>query len=91
MLRLSQQPERQRHHARRAGARASTTPIELCGPRELAAAGIEVVRHYEPAPPVRASATQLQEAFIQLIQNARAAMLRSGCAAASASRAAAAS
>src|SRR5204863_3336336 len=47
--------------------------IELCGPSELSGAGIEVVRKYEPAPPVRASATQLEEAFIQLIQNARAA------------------
>jgi signal transduction histidine kinase len=56
-------------------ARAVDDAVELCGPRELAAAGIEVVRHYEPAPPVRASATQLQEAFIQLIQNARAAIL----------------
>jgi signal transduction histidine kinase len=49
--------------------------IELCGPSELAGAGIEVIRRYEPAPAVRASATQLEEAFIQLIQNARAAML----------------
>jgi two-component system NtrC family sensor kinase len=49
--------------------------IELCGPSELSGAGIEVVRRYEPVPPVRASATQLEEAFIQLIQNARAAML----------------
>jgi signal transduction histidine kinase len=48
--------------------------IELCGPSELSGAGIEVIRRYEAAPPVRASATQLEEAFIQLIQNARAAM-----------------
>jgi two-component system, NtrC family, sensor kinase len=56
-------------------ARAVDDAVELCGPRELSGAGIEVVRHYEPVPPVRASATQLQEAFIQLIQNARAAIL----------------
>jgi two-component system, NtrC family, sensor kinase len=49
--------------------------IELCGPSDLSGAGIEVIRRYEAAPPVRASATQLEEAFIQLIQNARAAML----------------
>ena len=49
--------------------------IELCGPSELSGAGIEVVRKYEPAPPIRANATQLEEAFIQLIQNARAAMV----------------
>jgi len=55
--------------------RAVDDAVELCGPHELSAAGIEVVRHYEPVPTVRASATQLQEAFIQLIQNARAAML----------------
>jgi signal transduction histidine kinase len=48
--------------------------IELCGPRDLAAAGIDIMRKYDPVPPVRASATQLQEAFIQLIQNGRAAM-----------------
>jgi signal transduction histidine kinase len=55
-------------------ARVLDDAIELCGPSELAAAGVEVVRKYEPAPPVRASATQLEEAFIQLIQNGRAAM-----------------
>jgi two-component system C4-dicarboxylate transport sensor histidine kinase DctB len=56
-------------------ARALDDAIELCGPSELSGAGIEVIRRYEPAPPVRASATQLEEAFIQLIQNARSAML----------------
>ena len=55
-------------------ARALDDAIELCGPSELSGAGIEVIRKYEPAPPVRASATQLEEAFIQLIQNARSAM-----------------
>jgi signal transduction histidine kinase len=58
-------------------ARTLDDAIELCGPRELATAGIEVVRKYEAAPPVRASATALQEAFIHLIQNGRSAM-RSG-------------
>jgi signal transduction histidine kinase len=56
-------------------ARALDDAIELCGPSELSGAGIEVIRRYEAAPPVRASATQLEEAFIQLIQNARSAML----------------
>jgi len=56
-------------------SRALDDAIELCGPSELSGAGIEVIRKYEPAPPVRASATQLEEAFIQLIQNARSAML----------------
>jgi signal transduction histidine kinase len=55
-------------------ARALDDAIELCGPSELSGAGIEIVRKYEPAPAVRASATQLEEAFIQLIQNARSAM-----------------
>ena len=55
--------------------RALDDAIELCGPSDLSGAGIEVIRRYEPAPPVRASATQLEEAFIQLIQNARSAML----------------
>jgi len=54
--------------------RAVDDAIELCGPSELSGAGIEVIRRYEPVPAVRASATQLEEAFIQLIQNARAAM-----------------
>jgi signal transduction histidine kinase len=56
-------------------ARVLDDAVELCGPSELSAAGIELVRRYEPAPPVRASATQLEEAFIQLIRNARAAMI----------------
>jgi signal transduction histidine kinase len=59
-------------------ARVFDDAIELCGPSELAAAGIEVVRKYDPAPAVRASATQLEEAFIQLIQNGRAAMRAGG-------------
>jgi signal transduction histidine kinase len=53
--------------------------IELCGPSDLAAAGIVVMRRYAtPTPPVRGNAVQLQEAFIQLIRNARAAMDRGG-------------
>ncbi|HET6150451.1 MAG TPA: ATP-binding protein [Polyangia bacterium] len=49
--------------------------LELCGPSDLTAAGIELVRRYATsAPPVRGNAVQLQEAFIQLIRNARAAM-----------------
>jgi two-component system, NtrC family, sensor kinase len=49
--------------------------IDLCGPGELGAIGIQIVRRYAvPTPLVRGSATQLQEAFIQLIQNARGAM-----------------
>jgi len=59
-------------------SRALDDAIELCGPGELAAAGIEVVRRYEAIPPVRASATQLEEAFIQLIQNGRTAMKSGG-------------
>ena len=46
-------------------SRALDDAIELCGPSELSGAGIEVIRRYEAAPPVRASATQLEEAFIQ--------------------------
>ena len=53
--------------------------LDLCGPSDLAAAGIRVVRRYaQPLPMVRGSATQLQEAFIQILQNARAAMSTSG-------------
>jgi two-component system NtrC family sensor kinase len=53
--------------------------LELCGPSDLAAAGIQVVKRYAtPTPLVRGSAIQLQEAFIQLIQNARAAMAKGG-------------
>jgi signal transduction histidine kinase len=53
--------------------------LELCGPSELDASGIQLVRHYQPKLPlIRGSATQLQEAFIQLIQNARGAMSLSG-------------
>jgi signal transduction histidine kinase len=53
--------------------------IELCGPSDLAASGILVVRRYaNPTPPIRGSATQLQQAFIQLIQNARGAMDKGG-------------
>ncbi|HVZ74415.1 MAG TPA: ATP-binding protein [Polyangia bacterium] len=53
--------------------------IELCGPSELEAAGIHVVRRYaDGVPMIRGSATQLQEAFIQLVQNARVAMTGPG-------------
>jgi signal transduction histidine kinase len=49
--------------------------LELCGPSDLQSAGIQVVRKYaQQLPMVRGSATQLQEAFIQLVQNARGAM-----------------
>ena len=60
-------------------ARVLDDAVELCGPSDLAAAGIEVVRRYNPrAPAVRGNAIQLQEAFIQLIRNARAAMDKGG-------------
>lgn len=59
-------------------ARTLDDAVELCGPSEIAAAGVSVVRKYEPVPPVRGSGTQLQEAFIQIIQNARAAMKAGG-------------
>jgi signal transduction histidine kinase len=53
--------------------------LELCGPSDLQAAGIEVVRRYaQGLPMIRGSSTQLQEAFIQLVQNARGAMSKSG-------------
>ncbi len=49
--------------------------LELCGPGDLQQAGVQVVRRYAPRlPMIRGSATQLQEAFIQLVQNARGAM-----------------
>jgi signal transduction histidine kinase len=49
--------------------------LELCGPTELQSAGVEVVRRYAVGlPMIRGSATQLQEVFIQLVQNARRAM-----------------
>src|SRR4029079_16387668 len=77
MLRLSQ---KQTGHDTMAVdlARTLDDAIELCGPSELAASGIEVVRRFESAPPLRGNATQLQEAFIQLIQNGRAAMPKGG-------------
>jgi signal transduction histidine kinase len=51
--------------------------LELCGPSDLQSAGIQVVRRYaQQLPMVRGSVTQLQEAFIQLVQNARGAMSR---------------
>ena len=60
-------------------ARVMDDALELCGPTDLARAGIEVVRkHAAGVPPIRGSATQLQEAFIQLIQNARNAMPNGG-------------
>jgi signal transduction histidine kinase len=49
--------------------------IELCGPKHLASTKIEIVKRVAAAsPPVRGNALQLQAAFIQLIQNAVAAM-----------------
>jgi signal transduction histidine kinase len=53
--------------------------IELCGAQNLASAKIELVKHVaESSPPVRGNALQLQAAFIQLIQNAVAAMEEGG-------------
>jgi signal transduction histidine kinase len=49
--------------------------LELCGPQTLANAKIDLVKRVaEASPPVRGNALQLQAAFIQLIQNAVAAM-----------------
>jgi two-component system NtrC family sensor kinase len=49
--------------------------LELCGPQTLAAAKIQVVKRVAgTSPPVLGNALQLQAAFIQLIQNAVAAM-----------------
>jgi two-component system NtrC family sensor kinase len=60
-------------------ARVLDDAVELCGPHDLVGAGIQVVRRYAtPTPAVRGNATQLQEAFIQLVQNARAAMAGGG-------------
>jgi two-component system, NtrC family, sensor kinase len=59
-------------------ARTLDDAIELCSPSELAAAGIAVVRRYGAAPTVRGSATQLEESFIQIVQNARNAMKKGG-------------
>lgn len=53
--------------------------IELCGPSMLGGAGIQVVRRMALASSiVRGSAPQLQEAFIQLVQNAAKAMTGGG-------------
>jgi signal transduction histidine kinase len=53
--------------------------IELCGPSELASSGVQIVRRYaKHTPLVRGSGTRLQEAFMQLIQNARSAMPTGG-------------
>jgi two-component system NtrC family sensor kinase len=60
-------------------ARVIDDAIELCGSSELVAAGIQLVRRYATsAPPVRGNGVQLQEVFIQLIRNARAAMVGGG-------------
>ncbi|MES1164251.1 MAG: ATP-binding protein, partial [Verrucomicrobiota bacterium] len=77
MLRLAQ---RQSGHDRAAVdlARTLDDALELCGPSDLAAGGIQIVKHYGVIPPVRGNATQLQESFIQIVQNARSAMKRGG-------------
>ena len=53
--------------------------IELCGPGNLGGAGIQVVRNMAQVPAtIRGSAPQLQEAFMQLVQNAAKAMTKGG-------------
>jgi signal transduction histidine kinase len=53
--------------------------LELCGAQNLASAKVHVVKHVaSTSPPVRGNALQLQAAFIQLIQNAVAAMDNGG-------------
>ncbi len=77
MLRLAQ---RQSGHDRAAVdlARTLDDALELCGPSDLVAGGIRIVKHYGSIPAVRGNATQLQESFIQIVQNARSAMKRGG-------------
>jgi len=53
--------------------------VELCGSSELASSGIHINKRYaHPTPLIRGSGPRLQEAFMQLIQNARAAMPKGG-------------
>jgi len=53
--------------------------LELCGTQNLAGAKIELVKRVAKAsPPIRGNALQLQAAFIQLLQNAVAAMEEGG-------------
>jgi len=53
--------------------------IQLCGPRKMADAGIEIVRRFgADVPAVRGNSTQLQETFMQLLQNALKAMPNGG-------------
>jgi len=53
--------------------------LELCGTQNLASAKVRIVKHVaNTSPPVRGNALQLQAAFIQLIQNAVAAMDEGG-------------
>jgi two-component system, NtrC family, sensor kinase len=49
--------------------------LELCGTQNLASAKVQIVKRVASAsPPVRGNSLQMQAAFIQLIQNAVAAM-----------------
>ena len=59
-------------------ARTLDDAVELCGPSDLAAPASRSSASTRATPPVRGSATQLQESFIQLIQNARSAMKKGG-------------
>ena len=53
--------------------------VELCGPSELGSSGVQISKRYaQPTPLIRGSGTRLQEAFMQLIQNARSAMPKGG-------------
>jgi signal transduction histidine kinase len=53
--------------------------LELCGNKQLTDSGITLVRNVpDPSPPIRGNALQLQAAFIQLLQNAVAAMETGG-------------
>jgi signal transduction histidine kinase len=53
--------------------------IQLCGPRQIEEAGIQIIRRFAAeVPPVRGNSTQLQETFMQLLQNALKAMPNGG-------------
>lgn len=53
--------------------------IQLCGPRKMAEAGIELVRRFgRDVPAIRGNTTLLQETFMQLLQNAMKAMPTGG-------------
>ena len=78
LLRFAQRQAGEDFHAV-ALPRVLEDAVQLCGPRKMADLGIHLLRRFPATiPAIRGNPTELQESFIQLLQNAVKAMPQGG-------------